>query len=401
MPNNSVARTLTVTCVATACWSFGFGLSAPLCSLWLKDGGYSATVIGLNTGVYYTGIILAAGFVPGLMRRMGQGCTIAGMAISGFAVALFPWTDSLTAWHGLRLMHGLAAAMSLIPMETLTNQHPPPEHRARNFGFYAFSVALGWALGNFVGLQLYPAAPRFAFVLGGTISFCGAAVALLWMPSTATATEERQEHTPLEWRRTFFGFGSAWSQGYLEGGMVALLPVYLLAIGLTSDGVSWLTSGIMIGVILFQVPVAWLADRWGRSAVLLGCYAVVALGLALLPFCGVSPWLAIWLFLVGACSGAYYPLGLAIIGERVPNSGLARANAYFLAINCLGSLTGPVITGAAMDLFGNRAMFAAGEAAVLFILIVSAAMRLHSFVRRGCAGAPDSSFAPRGAEKAA
>jgi MFS family permease len=133
--------------------------------------------------------------------------------------------------------------------------------------------------------------------------------------------------------------------------------------------VSWLTSSIMIGVILFQVPVAWFADRLGRTQVLLGCYGMVIAGLCFLPFCGDSAWLALWLFLVGACSGAFYPLGLAVLGERIAPSGLARANAWFLGVNCLGSWMGPDIMGFVMEQWGKRALFVTGLTAVVAVLV--------------------------------
>jgi MFS family permease len=79
--------------------------------------------------------------------------------------------------------------------------------------------------------------------------------------------------------------------------------------------------------------------------------------LVLAPFSLQTSWLSFWLFLVGAFSGAFYPLGLSILGERIPESGLARANARYLAINCLGSLCGPVITGSVMERFGKPGMF--------------------------------------------
>src|SRR5689334_9473855 len=113
------ARTLAVLCLASAGWGFGFGLGAPLASLWLKDAGGTKTVIGLNTAVYYLGIAVAAGAVPGMMRRWGKGCPVFGMVFSGLTVAAFPWGGSLTGWFLLRLLNGFAGAMSLIPMETL------------------------------------------------------------------------------------------------------------------------------------------------------------------------------------------------------------------------------------------------------------------------------------------
>src|SRR5262249_23253841 len=132
--------------------------------------------------------------------------------------------------------------------------------------------------------------------------------------------------------------------------------------------VGWLTSITMVGVIVFQVPVAWLADRYGRLQVLLACYGLVVLGLVALPLAGTSPLLLLWLFVVGACSAAFYPLGLALLGGRLPDSQLARANAWYLSLECIGSLMGPALMGLARDWAGEAAMFAVGEAAVLAVL---------------------------------
>jgi MFS family permease len=200
---------------------------------------------------------------------------------------------------------------------------------------------------------------------------------LLWrgLPWPAEPAAERVENVRLPWRRGLLSFGSGWSQGFLEGSMVSLLPIYLLFLGLSKDEVSWLTSGIMIGVILFQVPVAWLADRLGRAAVLLACHAVVLGGLVALPFCTGPLVLPVCLFLIGACSGAFYPLGLSLLGEQVGDTALARASACYLALNCLGSLVGPVVTGFVMDHLGKPAMPASGLAACVLVLAAWAVFR--------------------------
>jgi MFS family permease len=129
-------------------------------------------------------------------------------------------------------------------------------------------------------------------------------------------------------------------------------------------------SGVILGLIGAQLPLAWLADRIGRTTVLLGCYTTAVLGLACLPFCSGTVSLALGMWLVGSCAGAFYPLGLALLSENVPASGLARANAGFLAINCLGSVIGPIVTGAAMEEWGGRALFLAGAATVLGTLAI-------------------------------
>src|SRR6516162_7838328 len=157
------ARALLVICAASALWGFNFGAGAPTASLWLHDHGSHDTIIGLNTAVYYLGIALTAPLVPWLMRRGGRGCIILGMVLSGLSVALFPWGQGHVGWFALRLLNGIAGAMSLIPMETEVNHSAPPEQRSRNFGLYAVCMALGIATSNWFGLQYYPAVPLLVF----------------------------------------------------------------------------------------------------------------------------------------------------------------------------------------------------------------------------------------------
>jgi MFS family permease len=374
---------LGILCLAALAWSFSFGLGAPLASRWLEDAGSSDGLIGLNSGVYYLGIAVTSGLVPWMMLRWGRGCLVVGMIGSAVSTALFPWGGNHFAWLLLRWCNGVAGAMSLIPLETLVNRRSASEQRARNFGFYAFSVALGWALGNFVGMQMYPVVPRLAFAVGGLAALAGAVLSCSRLLVQQGEPERRKERLSIDWLRNLFPLGCAWSQGFLEGGMVAFLPLYLLAAGFSNDTVSALMSGLMIGVLLFQVPVAWLADRRGRAVVLFGCNLVALAGMICLPFCtGLVP-LALTLFLVGACSGAFYPLGLALLGERTPPAALARASARFLGINCVGSCMGPVIVGLVMDSFGKRAMFGSGIAAVATVLVACAALRWGRGLRAG------------------
>jgi MFS family permease len=63
-----------------------------------------------------------------------------------------------------------------------------------------------------------------------------------------------------------------------------------------------------------------------------------------------------------------YPLGLALLGERVPEVRMARANACYLASNCAGSLCGPLLFGVVIDLFGLASQFLLGMGSVVFVL---------------------------------
>jgi MFS family permease len=370
------SRGLFALCLASACWAFSFGLAAPLSSLWLKDAGHSDTLIGLNTASYYLGIAVAAHFVPWMMMRWGRGALLLGMMASGVTVAGFPWGGGLAGWFVLRGLNGMAGAVSLIPLETLVNQRSPAQCRARNFAYYALAVALGMAAGNLTGLQLYSRSPYGTFLLGGFLPLVSGVVILNWLPWSPPPAEETQTSARLGFAATYLSFGSAWSQGFIEGSMVALLPVYLLEVGWSEASASWLLSGALLGVIVAQVPVAWLADRLGRTRVLVSCYGLTIVSLIALPSCAGVASLSAGLVFFAASSASFYPLGLSLLGERLPANVLGRANAWYLAINCVGSLLGPAVAGMAMDQIGRPALFTVALVAVTLILAGWVVLRL-------------------------
>jgi MFS family permease len=376
-------HTLLMLCLASAGWAFSFGLGAPLASLWLRDAGRSARVIGLNTSLYYLGVALASFAVPYLMRRASRACVVGGILADALATTLFPWAEALPAWFVLRLTGGMATALSIIPMETLVNHNAPSERRARDFGLYAFSVALGVALGSLVGLPLYPLCPRLTFALGGVVTVAAAVLAWLGWPVESLYEEQIADDSVLSFRRNCLSYGTAWVQGFLEGGLITFLSIYLLGLDYTEGAVSLLVSGLFAGVILCQVPVAWLADRLGRLRVLLGCHALLLTALLFLRWCPTTAALSICLFLLGTCCGALYPLGLALLGDRVSPAGLARANACYLASNCAGSLCGPVLFGLVIDVFGLSSQFFAGVLSVAVVLAAWAALNVRPAWARG------------------
>lgn len=361
-------RLLGLVSLASLGWAFSFGLGAPLASLLLQGAGCSSRTIGLNTSLYYLGVAAAAPLVPRLMRRRNRACAVAGMLLDAGTTAAFPLVAGAPAWHLLRFAGGVGTALSLIPMETLVNHNAPPERRARDFGVYAFCVALGIGLGSVVGLPLFPAWPRLAFALGGLVTLLAAAPAWLGLAARHEAVGGPGSPISLPPSAGVLSLGTAWAQGFLEGGTLTFLSIYLLSLGHSEAVVGGLMGGLFAGVLLAQLPLAWLADRLGRLRVVLACHAVVLAGLACVPWLRAPAPLAAWLFVLGASCGALYPLGLALLGERIPAEALARANAWYLACNCAGSLSGPLLIGVAIDAFGQRAQFFAGGCAVVAVL---------------------------------
>ena len=371
------ARSLIFICWTSACWAFSFGLGSQAVTHWLHAQDISDTVIGWNHSFYYFGLAVGSWAVPSLMRRFGSTwCVALGLIISGITLAVFPSFSEVWGWYLVRFLNGWAGAMSIVPFETIISRASLPAHKTRNFACYGVSMAAGAALGIGYGSLLFEPGRMLVFVVGGVAVLIAGVAVVLEMSRYPGPAESTEPAVPLQWRQNFLSYGTAWFQGFLEGGMLAFLPLFLAWQGFSTEHAGMLMGVTMIGVIVFQVPVSWLADRYGKTPMLIGCYAVVMLGLLSIPWLPGPIWVAFALFCFGACTGAMYPLGLSLLGDRMSEASLARAYAWYLAIECVGSQAGAAVMGHARDFWGEAAMFSVGLAAAFFVLAIGLGLYL-------------------------
>ena len=120
----------------------------------------------------------------------------------------------------------------------------------------------------------------------------------------------------------------------------------------------------------------------GPRAVLLLCAAIGVAGAILLPILSPGGWFPsmplLWIMLIvwGGTSFGIYTVGLALLGVRFPGPQLAGANTVFIMFYEIGSFTGPVIGGAAMDLWSEDGL-------PIAVAIVAGAFLLLGLLRTG------------------
>src|SRR6266851_3414119 len=313
--------------VFAACAAIGLqaGVAMPLVPLALERQGADKLTIGIVAASWGLGMLATASHIPRLAARFGTVPFILASVVAGSALTVgYTLTASPVAWFVLTLLHGAVGGVPWVVSEIWMNVVVEESRRGRVMGIYATMVALGMALGPFV-LQVVG-------VYGPVPFLTCAALALL----------------------VALAMLAAFVCGLGEQVAFSFLPVYAVGAGVSAElGALWL-SAFVIGNVILQWPIGWMADHLDRRVVLAGCTLASAVLVILLPTVSAqSPAIIGIIMLWGGISFAIYPVGLALLGQHFNGGDIARANTAFSMLYIVGGLVGRPLAGAAMDAVGD------------------------------------------------
>ncbi len=333
---------------------FGVGVAVgaivPLMSLLLERRGVSATLIGVNGMMFPLAVLVVGPFLPRLVARFGTLPSMyASLAVLAGAILLLPVFPTLPAWFLLRFIAGAAGAVSWIVTETWINLVANDSNRGRIMGVYATVLAVGFATGPLViGAIGIDGFLPFAIVAG---LFAASGVPLMFANGLAPVIPTHSARgvlglivgAPL---LMFAGLAG----GAIETALFTQLPVYGTRIGMATAAAALMLTMYYAGNLVLQVPLGLLADRLNRKRMLIGCIFVTMLCAIALPFTS-GHGLLLWALLVvwGGAVMAIYTLSLALMGQIFSGGQLVGANTAFVIMYEIGSVSGPVVAGLAMD----------------------------------------------------
>ncbi|MHC2103369.1 MFS transporter [Methylobacterium sp.] len=378
-PDTVAAITAAIACVTVV--GIGLSLSIPLLSIELERRGASSTLIGLNTAVAGIASICTVPFVPRLAARIGVAPLLClALVVGAVSLAAFPMVPGIALWFPLRFVFSATLGALFVLSEYWINAAAPPERRGLVMGIYATVLAAGFAVGPallaLVGTEGLP-----PYLTGAALMLAGGLPIVLARGLSPTI-EHGSGRSLLAYLRFAPGaLLAALAYGAVETGIFAILPLYGLRLGYDAQGAAGLVSLIALGNVLFQIPFGWLADRVDRGAVLLGAGLAGAAGSALIPLASGSPLaLGLVLFAWGGIAGTLYTVGLTTLGDRVPASDLAGANAAFVVLYNVGLMLGPPLIGGGLDLVPPHG-FAWALLALFLVFSSSLAMMERSAAR--------------------
>ncbi|MGR1220553.1 MFS transporter [Metapseudomonas otitidis] len=362
---------LLVLIFAVSVVGLSMGATLPLVSLRLMQAGASSLEIGVLSAMPAAGMILAAFLVAPLCRRLsGRGLYLGCFVLCALAVAALELPASTPLLVAARLLLGVAMGVVVILGESWVNLLCDEARRGQVVAFYA-ACFTGCQLGGPALIGLLGAQSPWLVALVVLANLLALAAVARGLPGVwGQAAEDEVRTFSLA---GFLRVAPALCTGVLffaffDAVVLSLFPVYASAHGYAVGIAALMVTVILAGDMVCQVPLGWLSDRTERSRLHLVC-GVAALGIGMaLPWLITRPTL-LWpaLVLLGAVAGGVYTLALVRIGERFNGQDLVTANACVGMLWGIGSLVGPLLSGALMGTGPNGLPLALSLVAALFV----------------------------------
>jgi MFS family permease len=326
-----------------------YSLTASVIALDLAARGAGDLVIGLNAAMHAVGVLLLAPVLPTLTARYnGRPLVLAALLMTAIVLLLLPLVPAIWMWFPLRLLLGIAAEILFVLSETWTTQLSGDAGRGRAMAVYVTAMSLGFAAGPVV-VSLVGSAGFLPFGIGIFCTLLTMLVAALpGIPRLAVGDEPPKD--PRRYLRLApLGLGSAALNAAIEAAGLSFLPLYAMASGWSEESATRLIATLMVGAIVLQLPVGWLADRVDRRRLVVWLAGIAGVAALAWPLILGNAWLAYAvLFAWGGVFVGIYTTLLTILGSRFRGTELVGVYAVMGMFWGVGALAGPLLVGLAM-----------------------------------------------------
>ncbi|ACP24868.1 probable ABC transporter, permease protein [Sinorhizobium fredii NGR234] len=367
-----IAAVASITAVGIA-----IGLGLPLLSIIMEKRGIAPTLIGLNSAMAGLASMAAAPFTTKFAHRHGVAPTmLLAILFSAVSALGFYYITNFWLWFPLRIVFHGAITVLFILSEFWINATAPPNRRGFVLGIYGTVLSLGFASGPLL-FSVLGSEGILPFAVGAGVILLAAIPIYLARGESPVLDEKPGRH----FMRYVFLVPTATAAvfifGAVESGGLSLFPIFGTRAGFTESQAALLLTVMGVGNFIFQIPLGMLSDHVKDRRTILSALTVIGLiGALFLPML-VESWflMALVLLFWGGCVSGLYTVGLSHLGSRLEGADLAAANAAFVFSYAVGTVAGPQVIGAAMDITGNDG-FAWAIAAFFGLYVVLSLVRI-------------------------
>ena len=334
-----------------------YGLTLPLLSLVLDAQGISKTIIGLSIVAQACAGVVIAPFASQLIVRIGAARIMQlATVVAAITLILLGIWQNVYLWFPLRFLLGATAAVLWSASETVINELADDNWRGRIIGAYGSAGAAGFAIGPLVLLATGTQGLLPFVVTAGLVMLAG--IPLFWLRNQSDRDEGSHESGLMHiFRLVPYIMVLNLTYAAAVEAFIAFFPLFGVHIGLGEARSLSLLTTFALGGVFLQLPLGWLADHVRRHVLLLACIVLTLIGFSILPEIIMRPVAGpAFAFALGGIEGMIYALGVILLGQRFRGPELAAASVLYTGMWSTGTMIGPLLVGAGMDVLGDASM---------------------------------------------
>lgn len=365
--------------VIVAISGFSQGMLLPLIAYIFEHREVDASISGLHASGLYIGVFISSLFIEVPLRKYGyRKLIIAGGLIVSLTLLTFPILDGVVIWFILRLIIGVADNTLHFTSQTWLTDTTPRHKLGRVIAFYGLFFSLGFMLGPKVS-ELVEISEPLPFLVSGVLTML--AWPLIFLLKGAGEEKPSDNGIPISFFSTLINFKnvlkSSWVVflfpmmfGVLEGSLHTNFPAYGLRNGMEYSDITWILPAFSLGTILLQIPIGMLGDKIGRP-ILISALLLLGGGVFIvMEIVEDSLFILVFLFaLAGVFLGSMFSLGVTYMTDITPRFNLPAGNLMAGIFFSVGSILGPVIGGALIEL-SDGTMYFSFFTVIAFILLI-------------------------------
>ena len=370
---SGLPRTTWVLSVTALLVAIGFGVVIPVLTPFAKTFEASNFQLGLVVSLFAAMRLITSPFAPRIGRRLGERNAITLgvliVAVSTVATALAPTLEFMLIARGLG---GIGSATVTISAINLLLSTAPEHLRGRASGLYQGGFLLGNMTGPALGGLLSGISLEAPFYFYAAMLVVCAGFTFAMLPERAVPLDHQHKRTPRRFAEVLrdvryqaacmVALGQGWQSLGVRNAFIPLLVTEALILETYWTGIAFAIAAVAQTAML--IPAGNATDRIGRKPVMIASGIVCGLAAIAMPFST-----NIWILIVVLC---IYGMGAAMQGTA-PTAAVADATqgrggvpvAAFSMVMDLGSIFGPLVAGAVLDVWSFEVAFAIGGVILL------------------------------------
>src|SRR4029453_8780377 len=292
--------------------------------LYLRDRGYSIAEAGLVVSFYGVGNVIAAGVGGWTADRFGRRNALAlSMFSSAATLLLLSQATSLPLIILLTTLAGLTGEMYRPAAAALLTDLTPAGERIPAFALNRLAINLGFAAGPAVAGLLAERSFFLLFLGDALTSAAFGVIALTTLPEGVRVRrgEERRGEavrTMLRDRAFVFFLVSSVLGAFVYFQSQTTFPLHVRASGLSDSDYGLLISLNGLAIVLFELPLVAITQRFPYRPVLTVGSLLVGLGFALNAVANELPELALTVLIWTLGEIIYAPVASAYVADIAP-----------------------------------------------------------------------------------